>query len=75
MADLNAKLARQIAARKLTADTIAKLEKLVHASKDEAYRINGNLVLSQLATKLDRQDRAVKVTEWMIKTLQPDLQR
>lgn len=64
MSNLAAKLARQQQQAEATKTSIARITALRDKSKDNDYRINCNLVLAQLATKLTRQLRAIKVTEF-----------
>lgn len=64
MSNLSAKLAKQQQAVAATRTSIAKLTELVKQSKDDNFKINGNLVLAQLQTKLTRQLKAVQLTEW-----------
>lgn len=66
MADLNAKLARQQTSVLATKTTIAKMEQIAKNAKDDRTRINANLVLVQLRTKLQRQLDAVQLTEWTL---------
>lgn len=66
MADLNAKLARQQTSVLATKNTIAKMEQIAKNAKDDRTRINANLVLVQLRTKLQRQLDAVQLTEWTL---------